>query len=57
MGRLRYSIAYQGVPDAIRGRVWAKILDIENIKNEVGDSSIYQKLLEHKGKSKVRKDI
>ena len=45
------------MPDALRGRIWAKILDIESIKNEFSDSSIYQKLVERKGKSKVRKDI
>ena len=50
---------YQGIPDAIRGRIWTKILDIEAARAEQPDQ-LYEKLClipNEKACNDIKKDV
>ena len=57
--KIRYSATRQGIPDSFRGRIWLKILDIDNAK-EQHPANLYPKLCElrnNNASADIRKDV
>ena len=56
---IRYTMAHQGIPDAVRGIIWMKVFDIESAKVE-HSNHLYSKLCEFpndKACFDIKKDV